>query len=192
MFGLKKKNCVWLKGFDFYREMEKDVEENIIMVMFRRKRERERENPIDYCVFHGFFITTSTITTFLLFFYEKTPIPICLFSEKRKGGLHFQLICMWCWTQVGEVGELSEIFQWKGEVPKGLPDWKDEEKEHLGEELSDVLLYLVRLSDICGVDLGKAALRKVELNAIKYPVNQCKGSSRKYNHLIKNNGSESI
>ncbi|KAL6271103.1 hypothetical protein ACE6H2_028014 [Prunus campanulata] len=73
---------------------------------------------------------------------------------------------------VGEVGELSEIFQWKGEVPKGLPDWKEEEKEHLGEELSDVLLYLVRLSDICGVDLGKAALRKVGLNAIKYPVKQ--------------------
>ncbi|KAK7389314.1 hypothetical protein VNO78_24201 [Psophocarpus tetragonolobus] len=70
---------------------------------------------------------------------------------------------------VGEVGELSEIFQWKGEVPKGLPDWKEEEKVHLGEELSDVLLYLVRLSDICGVDLGKAALRKVQLNAIKYP-----------------------
>ncbi|KAK8611698.1 hypothetical protein V6N13_131742 [Hibiscus sabdariffa] len=38
--------------------------------------------------------------------------------------------------------------------------------------LSDVLLYLVRLSDICGVDLGKAALRKVELNAIKYPASK--------------------
>ncbi|XP_022758777.1 dCTP pyrophosphatase 1-like [Durio zibethinus] len=73
---------------------------------------------------------------------------------------------------VGEVGELSEIFQWKGEVPKGLPDWKEEEKAHLGEELSDVLLYLVRLSDICGIDLGKAALRKVELNAIKYPASK--------------------
>ncbi|KAL8253085.1 hypothetical protein R6Q59_036778 [Mikania micrantha] len=69
---------------------------------------------------------------------------------------------------VGEVGELSEIFQWKGEVAKGLGDWK-EEKVHLGEELSDVLLYLVRLSDICGVDLGRAALRKIRLNAIKYP-----------------------
>lgn len=69
------------------------------------------------------------------------------------------------------MGELSEIFQWKGEVPKGLPDWKEEEKVHLGEELSDVLLYLVQLSDMCGVDLGKAALRKVQLNAIKYPVN---------------------
>jgi len=75
---------------------------------------------------------------------------------------------------VGEVGELSEIFQWKGEVPKGLPHWKEEEKVHLGEELSDVLLYLVRLSDICGVDLGKAALRKVQLNAIKYPAKVCK------------------
>lgn len=72
------------------------------------------------------------------------------------------------------MGELSEIFQWKGEVPKGLPDWKEDEKEHLGEELSDVLLYLVRLSDMCGIDLGKAALRKVQLNAIKYPVSSNK------------------
>ncbi|KAE8805820.1 dCTP pyrophosphatase 1-like [Hordeum vulgare] len=70
---------------------------------------------------------------------------------------------------VGEVGELSEIFQWKGEVPKGLPGWEERETEHLGEELADVLLYLVRLSDMCGVDLGKAALRKIELNARKYP-----------------------
>lgn len=69
------------------------------------------------------------------------------------------------------MGELSEIFQWKGEVGKGLPGWKEEEKVHVGEELSDVLLYLVRLSDICGVDLGKAALRKIGLNAIKYPLN---------------------
>ncbi|KAK4859532.1 hypothetical protein QYF36_007013 [Acer negundo] len=70
---------------------------------------------------------------------------------------------------VGEVGELSEIFQWKGDVPRGLPGWKEEEKQHVGEELSDVLLYLVRLSDICGVNLDQAVLRKLELNAIKYP-----------------------
>ncbi|XP_060192842.1 uncharacterized protein LOC132622278 [Lycium barbarum] len=80
---------------------------------------------------------------------------------------------------VGEVGELFEIFQWKGEVPRGLPDWEEKEKQHLGEELSDVLLYLVRLSDICGIDLGKAALRKLEINAINYPVSLCKGSSKK-------------
>ncbi|KAI3926276.1 hypothetical protein MKW98_028412 [Papaver atlanticum] len=73
---------------------------------------------------------------------------------------------------VGEVGELSECFQWKGEVPKGLPDWKEEEKQHLGEELSDVLLYLVQLSYYYGIDLGKAALRKVHLNVIKHHVNR--------------------
>ncbi|KAI8523323.1 hypothetical protein RHMOL_Rhmol13G0064500 [Rhododendron molle] len=91
---------------------------------------------------------------------------------------------------VGEVGELSEIFQWKGEVPRGLPDWKEEEKVHLGEELSDVLLYLVRLSDICGVDLGKAALRKLQLNAIKYPIEPSTNSSNEQ-HNTSSNGSAS-
>ncbi|CAM8914909.1 unnamed protein product [Rhodiola kirilowii] len=88
---------------------------------------------------------------------------------------------------VGEVGELSEIFQWKGEVGRGLPDWDEAEKQHLGEELSDVLLYLVRLSDICGIDLGKAALRKMDLNAQKYPVNICRGSSKKHSQYNNSN-----
>ncbi|CAN6557977.1 unnamed protein product [Malus baccata var. baccata] len=102
---------------------------------------------------------------------HNTPMPlVCSWDLQRflhnlTKLLKFPLLTM---SLVGEVGELSEIFQWKGEVPKGLPDWKEEEKQHLGEELSDVLLYLVRLSDFCGVDLGKAALRKVELNSIKY------------------------
>ncbi|XP_039133686.1 dCTP pyrophosphatase 1-like [Dioscorea cayenensis subsp. rotundata] len=93
---------------------------------------------------------------------------------------------------VGEVGELSEIFQWRGEVPRGLPGWDEKEKEHLGEELSDVLLYLVRLADICGVDLGVAALRKMEINARKYPVQYCKGSSKKRNHYSSENPTEEL
>jgi len=100
---------------------------------------------------------------------------------------------MW-FLKIGEVGELSEIFQWKGEVQRGLPDFKEEEKVHLGEELSDVLLYLVRLSDICGVDLGKAALRKVELNAIKYPAKASKEVTNKEdgieNSTSANNGTD--
>ncbi|XP_022775743.1 dCTP pyrophosphatase 1-like [Durio zibethinus] len=71
---------------------------------------------------------------------------------------------------VGEVGELSEIFQWKGEVAKGLPNWTADDKEHLEEELSDVLLYLVQLADVCGLDLGQAALTKIIKNARKYPI----------------------
>ncbi|KAF3785868.1 dCTP pyrophosphatase 1 [Nymphaea thermarum] len=72
---------------------------------------------------------------------------------------------------ITEVGELSEIFQWRGEVAKGLPDWEERDKEHLGEELSDVLLYLVQLADACEVDLGDAATKKLAKNAVKYPAN---------------------
>ncbi|KAL8484527.1 hypothetical protein ACS0TY_027000 [Phlomoides rotata] len=79
-------------------------------------------------------------------------------------------------------GDPEDHSSWRstGEVKRGTPDWKEEEKVHLGEELSDVLLYLVRLSDVCGIDLGKAALRKMDKNASKYPVDVCKGSSEKY------------
>jgi dCTP diphosphatase len=41
------------------------------------------------------------------------------------------------------------------------------ELAHVGQELSDVLLYLLRLADVCGVDLGRAALQKLADNAAK-------------------------
>lgn len=80
---------------------------------------------------------------------------------------------------MGEVGELAELFQWKEECPPGLPGWSEREKEHLGEELSDVLLYLLRLADRCGVDLPSAAIRKMSLNAKKYPAPTADSSSDK-------------
>ena len=63
---------------------------------------------------------------------------------------------------VGEVGELCEIFQWKGEISGELTGWADEEIRHLGEELSDVQLYLIRLADVCHLDLPSAVLRQVQ------------------------------
>jgi NTP pyrophosphatase (non-canonical NTP hydrolase) len=78
----------------------------------------------------------------------------------------------------GEVGELLEHFQWLTEQQSAnLPA---ETKEAVALEMADVLLYLVRLADKLEVDLGAAALRKIELNARKYPVEQFHGSSRKY------------
>ena len=86
------------------------------------------------------------------------------------------------WHRVGEVGELCEIFQWKGdhEVQPGLPGWTDAKRQHLGDEMADVLMYLVRLADKCGIDLPAAALRKQEKNALKYPSDRAYGSSAKY------------
>lgn len=34
---------------------------------------------------------------------------------------------------VGEVGEVAEILQWKGEVAVGAPELSEAEREHLGQ-----------------------------------------------------------
>ena len=51
----------------------------------------------------------------------------------------------------------------------------------LGDELADVLLYLVRLADKCGIDLPTAVAAKLRKNASKYPAKLVYGSSKKYN-----------
>uniref|UniRef100_A0A8D0H585 dCTP pyrophosphatase 1 n=1 Tax=Sphenodon punctatus TaxID=8508 RepID=A0A8D0H585_SPHPU len=81
---------------------------------------------------------------------------------------------------VGEVGELAELFQWREEVQTGLPGWSVSEREAVAEELSDVLIYLVSLSEKCAVDLPRAVLAKLEKNRAKYPPEQVYGSARKY------------
>lgn len=58
--------------------------------------------------------------------------------------------------------------------------WTEKDKQHVGEELSDVLIYLVRLAELCEVDLPSAVLRKFELNATKYPADLVGGSNLKY------------
>lgn len=83
-------------------------------------------------------------------------------------------------AMVAEVGELSELFQWKGEVATGLPGWSAKEKAALGDELSDVLCYLIRLADRCQVDLPTAAVRKIQQNSQKYPAEKVRGCSKKY------------
>lgn len=81
---------------------------------------------------------------------------------------------------VGEVGEVSELFQWRGEVAEGLPGWSDSERENLAHELSDVFIYLVELADKCRIDLPQAILRKMALNRLKYPASKVHGSAKKY------------
>jgi dCTP diphosphatase len=77
-----------------------------------------------------------------------------------------------------EVAELMEHFQWLTEEQSGNLDAG--KKAAVAEELADILLYLVRLSDKLDVDLLKAALHKMEKNAVKYPAEQVRGSAKKY------------
>jgi NTP pyrophosphatase (non-canonical NTP hydrolase) len=81
----------------------------------------------------------------------------------------------------GEVGELIEHFQWLTfDEAAHLPR---ETREAVALEAADVLLFLLRLCDKLGIDLADAAERKLAINALKYPVEQSRGRSTKYDKL---------
>jgi dCTP diphosphatase len=80
-----------------------------------------------------------------------------------------------------ECAELLEHFQWLSEEQsRSLPA---ERVALASEELADVFLYLLQLSDRLGVDLVGAARRKMQVNEAKYPVELSKGRSNKYTEL---------
>ena len=62
---------------------------------------------------------------------------------------------------VGEVGELAELFQWLPANSAAALAHEEPLKTRVAEELSDVLLYLVRLADVLGVNLALAASAKM-------------------------------
>ncbi|NDV14184.1 nucleotide pyrophosphohydrolase [Crenobacter caeni] len=77
---------------------------------------------------------------------------------------------------VGEVGELAEIFQWKTDAEAASIGDDPAAFEHLGEEIADVLLYLVRLAQVTGIDLPHVVADKLAKNAQKYPAPGLAGS----------------
>ncbi len=78
----------------------------------------------------------------------------------------------------GEVGELVEIFQWlTAEGSVGV--MSSPRAQDVRDELADVLIYLVRLADVLDVDLIGAGFEKLQKNALKYPVEEVKGSAEK-------------
>jgi NTP pyrophosphatase (non-canonical NTP hydrolase) len=81
-----------------------------------------------------------------------------------------------------EAGELAAEFQWLEGPASHAPD--AQRLERIRHEAADVLLYLVRLADRLQFDLVAAANAKIELNALKYPVEQFKGSARKYDEPL--------
>ena len=66
-----------------------------------------------------------------------------------------------------EVAELLEHFQWLTEEQSRNLDAP--KKEAVGQEIADVLLYLLQLADKLGLDVVDEAQKKLILNAVKYP-----------------------
>ncbi|MFL2485189.1 MAG: nucleotide pyrophosphohydrolase [Candidatus Neomarinimicrobiota bacterium] len=78
-----------------------------------------------------------------------------------------------------EIGELLDIFQWlTSDQSKNL---SDKDVKLAKQELGDIMIYLIRLSDKLGIDIEQAVIDKMKINEEKYPIELSKGNSTKYN-----------
>ena len=75
-----------------------------------------------------------------------------------------------------EVGELNELFQWLTEEKSNNVD-----NDEVRQEIADIFIYLLRLSDKLNIDIEEAVKEKIEINAKKYPIDLAKGNATKYN-----------
>jgi dCTP diphosphatase len=82
---------------------------------------------------------------------------------------------------VGEVGELAELFQWlPADQAQGLAS-KPELHQRVGEEIGDIVLYLVRLADVLDVNLGQATMSKFDSVVQRFPTESVKGQAPRKN-----------
>ena len=78
---------------------------------------------------------------------------------------------------VGEVGELAELFQWLPADESAQRATAEPLHSRVGEELADVLMYLVRLADVLEIDLASEARVKMAAAADRYPAEHHHGEA---------------
>jgi NTP pyrophosphatase (non-canonical NTP hydrolase) len=81
----------------------------------------------------------------------------------------------------GEVGELLAELQWLTPEQSAAVMRDERLGPRVRAELGDVAIYLVRLADVLGVDLVRAALDKLEESGRRYTVEAAHGSVAKIN-----------
>lgn len=74
-----------------------------------------------------------------------------------------------------ETSELLELFLWK----RG----EDVDVEKIKEELADIFTFALNIADKFDLDVANIIEDKMAKNEKKYPVEQAKGTSKKYNDL---------
>jgi dCTP diphosphatase len=75
------------------------------------------------------------------------------------------------------VGELAELFQWLP-ADRAAELARDEQvSSRVGEELADVLCYLVRLADVLDIDLVEASRRKLDAAKRRFPADGVRGEA---------------
>lgn len=82
-----------------------------------------------------------------------------------------------------EASELLEVFQWKTTDESRALVNDPAARAKVAEEVADCFLFCVLLSEAFGIDLLEAAQKKIDLNALKYPVEKSRGRREKYDAL---------
>jgi NTP pyrophosphatase (non-canonical NTP hydrolase) len=82
-----------------------------------------------------------------------------------------------------EAAELMEHFQWLTvEQSKSLDG---DALQEIGEELADIIIYALSMSNFLELDLADAVMKKMDKNSQKYPKEQVKGKAHKYTYYRK-------
>lgn len=87
----------------------------------------------------------------------------------------------WLWLQfhtpknlamalVGEAGKLAAEFQWLTPEESFMNVADADARLAVQNEMADVLIYLLRLSDVLGVDLATAVREKLAVNESRFPI----------------------
>jgi NTP pyrophosphatase (non-canonical NTP hydrolase) len=75
-----------------------------------------------------------------------------------------------------EAGELLELFQWLTAEEAERRSREDAGfRRAVGEEMSDVVMYVLSLANAMELDLAAAIERKMAKNRVKYPAEQVRG-----------------
>ena len=56
--------------------------------------------------------------------------------------------------------------------------------KRLLKEIADIMLYLLRFSDLAKLDIEEICINKIKKNEKKYPANLSRGRSEKYDKLL--------
>lgn len=73
-----------------------------------------------------------------------------------------------------EANELLELFIWSDDTNK---------IDKLKDELADVLIYCILLSEKYDLNIKDLINNKIDKNSLKYPIEKSKGNSKKYNEF---------
>jgi dCTP diphosphatase len=68
----------------------------------------------------------------------------------------------------GEAGELVAEFQWLKEAESTRSALSAEKFRNIELEVADVAIYLLRLSDVLGIDVAEAIRKKLEINQTRF------------------------